>query len=149
MLLKAPEEDQPGLMEEAKAGTSARQLAAKATAATRAKAAAVATAKTNGATTVPSKETTAAKATPAKTVPKGRPTKEDRTITLLTKVDGGRSFKALWRTKKTPELSEWKEGAYAEIKLSDTASVMVELLYDKNNKGDKCIGVVATVVPAK
>lgn len=150
MVLKAPEEDQPGLMEEAKAGASARQLKTKATeAAARAKAAS----KANGAAP-PAREASGTKPpAPAKEPPKetrGRPAKEDRTITLLTKIDSGKVIKALWRTKRTPEIPEipeWKDGAYAEIKLSDTVSIMIELLHDR--KGEVCIGVTGQIVTAK
>lgn len=143
-VLKAPEEDQPGLMEEAKSGATVRDLKSKAAEAT-----ARAKAKSNGAAT-PARESAGTKPAPAKEPTKetrGRPTKEDRTITLLTRVDSGKVLKGLWRTKRTPELPEWKDGAYAEIKLSDTASIMIELLHDK--KGETCIGVTGQIVSAK
>ena len=146
-LLNAPEEAQSKLLDVAKSGGSTKQIRTAATAANKQKKAEAAAAKAGKPTPPPPEQVAASPARAAEASDnRGRPARELQNITLLTKV-GGKPVKLPWRTTRTAELAEWKDGAYVEFKLSETVSLCVELVHDRKDP-EKCIGMQGTFVQA-
>lgn len=135
IVARADSGDREALLNDAKAGTSKRDLQAKAKEKKNKK--------TKGKETKP--ETRGRKRAEHSG---DRPKDEDK-ITLLAKV-GGRSKAYPFKDKKTgKEISAWTSDAYCEIKISDDVSMLIGLKTKTNKKADAGYDITGFVVSYK